>query len=166
MRHRWSGAYQNLFRQILTLGTGTTFILVCPKYQGKRYRTFRVCTFICTGLSGFAPLAHGCVRFGFAQMMKQSGMPYYLLKVCCSCLGLALYRRCRSTVFYTSKVAALGDGELLVVNVASSAWDEPHPITRTQFDNKPYSRHEYLKPSSPEVSTSSVARTRSSTLQS
>lgn len=53
-------------------------ILVNPRFQGPRWRTFRVCTFVGTGLSGFAPLIHGISVFGFAKMMVQSGMPYYL----------------------------------------------------------------------------------------
>jgi adiponectin receptor len=62
---------------ILTLGIATIIILLNPKFQGRRWRTSRVCTFVVTGLSGFAPLAHGIKLFGFSQMGKQSGMAYY-----------------------------------------------------------------------------------------
>ncbi|GLB07713.1 hypothetical protein AtubIFM57258_003074 [Aspergillus tubingensis] len=63
---------------IISLSCITIMILVNPKFQGPRWRTFRVCTFVGTGLSGFAPLIHGISIYGFAQMMVQSGMPYYL----------------------------------------------------------------------------------------
>ncbi|KAB8226990.1 hemolysin III family protein [Aspergillus alliaceus] len=63
---------------IITLSLVTAFILVHPKYQGLRWRTFRVCVFVGTGLSGFVPLIHGIKLFGFAQMLKHSGIAYYL----------------------------------------------------------------------------------------
>jgi adiponectin receptor len=56
----------------------TILILVHPKFQGPRWRTFRVAIFVGTGLSGLAPLLHGIIVFGFSNMVKQSGMPYYL----------------------------------------------------------------------------------------
>lgn len=64
--------------KILTLGSVTILIVVNPKFQGKRWRTFRVWTFVVTALSGFVPLGHGIKLFGFAQMVKQSGILYYL----------------------------------------------------------------------------------------
>jgi adiponectin receptor len=64
--------------KILTLGSVTILILVNPKLQGRRWRTFRVWTFVVTSLSGFVPLGHGIKLFGFAQMAKQSGILYYL----------------------------------------------------------------------------------------
>jgi len=76
---------------ILSLGTATIFILVNPRFQGKKYRTFRVSTFVCTGFSGFAPLAHGCAIFGFSQMIEQSGMPYYIAEGLLLMLGALFY---------------------------------------------------------------------------
>ncbi|KAF2432295.1 hemolysin-III channel protein Izh2 [Tothia fuscella] len=78
---------------ILTLGIGTIIILLKPKFQGRRWRTFRVCTFVGTGPSGLAPLAHGIKKFGFSQMLKQSGMPY--------CIGEGLLP-VLGAIFYTS----------------------------------------------------------------
>lgn len=66
-------------------------ILVNPRFQGLRWRTFRVSTFVLTGLSGFAPLAHGIKLFGFAQMEKQSGMPYYVGEGLLLLLGAIFY---------------------------------------------------------------------------
>lgn len=42
-------------------------------------------------MSGFAPLAHGIYLFGWSQMLKQSGMPYYLAEGGFLCLGALVY---------------------------------------------------------------------------
>ncbi|RAL04421.1 hemolysin III family protein [Aspergillus ibericus CBS 121593] len=76
---------------IITLSCITIVILLNPKFQGPRWRTFRVCTFVGTGLSGFAPLIHGISVFGFAKMMEQSGMPYYLGEGALLILGALFY---------------------------------------------------------------------------
>ncbi len=44
-----------------------------------------------TGLSGFAPLAHGIQQFGFVQMIRQSGLPYYLGEGVLLGLGAVVY---------------------------------------------------------------------------
>ncbi len=65
--------------------------MVNPKFQGRKFRVFRALTFVATGLSGFAPLIHGLKIFGFSQMMKQSGMPYYLIEGGFLLLGALIY---------------------------------------------------------------------------
>lgn len=77
--------------QILTLGLLTISILLNPKFSGRNWRTFRDCAFVATGLSGFVPLAHGIKIFGFSQMAKQSGMPYYLVEGILLVLGAVVY---------------------------------------------------------------------------
>lgn len=77
--------------QILTLGIGTIIILLNPRFQGKKYRTFRASTFVCTALSGFVPLIHGCALFGISHMIKQSGMPYYLAEGLILIIGVIFY---------------------------------------------------------------------------
>ncbi|KAI6082615.1 mPR-like GPCR protein [Hypoxylon rubiginosum] len=52
-------------------------IVLAPAFQGPRWRTLRLLTFVCTGLSGLAPIIHEIYMFGFDQTMKQSGLPYY-----------------------------------------------------------------------------------------
>ncbi|CAG8028614.1 unnamed protein product [Penicillium olsonii] len=76
---------------ILTLGSITISILLNPKFAGRGWRTFRTCAFVATGLSGFAPMAHGIKIFGFSQMVKQSGMPYYLVEGALLILGSVIY---------------------------------------------------------------------------
>jgi predicted membrane channel-forming protein YqfA (hemolysin III family) len=49
-----------------------------PKFQGPRWRTFRLLTLVGTGLSGIVPIAHGIQMFGFLQMVRQAGLAYYL----------------------------------------------------------------------------------------
>ncbi|UKZ85975.1 uncharacterized protein TrAFT101_001814 [Trichoderma asperellum] len=73
------------------LGSLTIFIMVNPYFQGKKFRVFRALAFVGTGLSGFAPLIHGIKMFGWSQMMKQSGMPYYLAEAGCLLLGALIY---------------------------------------------------------------------------
>ncbi|KAL8662479.1 MAG: hypothetical protein Q9168_008251, partial [Polycauliona sp. 1 TL-2023] len=76
---------------ILALGAATIMILLNPKFQGLRYRTLRVCTFVFTGLSGVAPLIHGIKLLGIPQMNRQSGMPYYLLEGLLLTVGALFY---------------------------------------------------------------------------
>ena len=83
--------YSNTDEQICTLGLATTVALVVPRFEGPRFRIFRVSTLVLTGLSGFAPLIHGLKLFGLAQMIKQSGMPYYLLEGLLFILGAIFY---------------------------------------------------------------------------
>ncbi|KAH8883156.1 mPR-typeG-protein-coupled receptor [Thozetella sp. PMI_491] len=77
--------------QIGILGSFTIFIMANPKYQVRKYRTFRALIFVTTGMTGYAPLIHGCILFGGAQMMKQSGMPYYVAHGGLVLLGTLLY---------------------------------------------------------------------------
>jgi adiponectin receptor len=66
-------------------------IMVAPVFQGAKCRTFRLVVFIITGLSGFAPIFHGIHMFGFAQMAKQSGLPYYFAEGGLFLLGAITY---------------------------------------------------------------------------
>ncbi|KAH8737118.1 hemolysin-III family protein [Ilyonectria robusta] len=63
-------------------GTLTIFKTIHPKFQGSKYRLFRVLMFVATGLSGIAPLIHGLIAFGMSQMMRKA-FPYTLAKAGC-----------------------------------------------------------------------------------
>ncbi|KAL3421726.1 hemolysin-iii channel protein [Phlyctema vagabunda] len=76
---------------IVTLGSASITVLLSPKYQGSRYRTFRLCTFVATAMSGFIPIMHGVARFGWAQSWIQSGMKYYLLEGLILAVGAIFY---------------------------------------------------------------------------
>ena len=80
--------------QIAALGTVTVVLVLSPRFPGLKWRTFRALTFLATGLSGLAPLGHGIAVFGFSQMLKQSGMPYYFAEGELMCLGALLYAVC------------------------------------------------------------------------
>ncbi|OIW23831.1 mPR-like GPCR protein [Coniochaeta ligniaria NRRL 30616] len=85
-------AQRNIYWAMISmLGSLTIFLLVSPKFQGRRWRTLRTCTFVATGLSGFAPLVHGVTLFGLPQMLRQSGMPYYLTEGALYILGVTVY---------------------------------------------------------------------------
>ncbi|KAI0148557.1 mPR-like GPCR protein [Xylariaceae sp. FL1272] len=66
-------------------------IMLAPCFQGPRWRTFRLVVFVVTGLSGFAPIIHGIHMFGFAQMVRQSGLPYYFAEGGLFLLGAVTY---------------------------------------------------------------------------
>ncbi|XXH01983.1 hypothetical protein Hte_008347 [Hypoxylon texense] len=66
-------------------------IVLAPAFQGPRWRTLRLLTFVCTGLSGLAPFIHGICMFGFEQMAKQSGLPYYIAEGGLFLVGAAVY---------------------------------------------------------------------------
>ncbi|RVD83493.1 uncharacterized protein DFL_007880 [Arthrobotrys flagrans] len=76
---------------ILILGAVCCFILLNPKYQDLKYRTFRTLTFVGTGLSWIALLVHGVRLFGIEKMMKQFGMPCYFLERLLLAIGAAFY---------------------------------------------------------------------------
>ncbi|KAK3358134.1 mPR-like GPCR protein [Lasiosphaeria hispida] len=62
------------------IGALTIAIMVSSRFQGREFRIFRTLTFVGLGTSGIAPLIHGITMFGWSQMVKQSGMPYYLVE--------------------------------------------------------------------------------------
>ncbi|CAJ2509055.1 Uu.00g140810.m01.CDS01, partial [Anthostomella pinea] len=66
-------------------------IMLAPHFQGQKWRTFRLLTLVCTGLAGVAPFIHGIKMFGFAQMARQSGLPYYLAEGGLFLLGAVVY---------------------------------------------------------------------------
>ncbi|KAK5630193.1 hypothetical protein RRF57_005908 [Xylaria bambusicola] len=74
-----------------SLGALSIIIMVAPYFQGPRWRTFRLVVFVVTGLSGFAPIIHGIHMFGFDQMAKQSGLPYYFAEGGLFLLGAVAY---------------------------------------------------------------------------
>ncbi|KAL1881530.1 hypothetical protein Plec18167_003126 [Paecilomyces lecythidis] len=64
---------------ILTLASVTTGMLVSPWFQDPSWRTFRLMSFIFTGLSAFAPIGHGTLIWG-PEFLSNIGVPYYLLE--------------------------------------------------------------------------------------
>jgi adiponectin receptor len=66
-------------------------IILNPKFQGPKWRTFRLATFISTGLSAILPLGHGLMIFGIDAMNKQSGLPYYLIEGLIHIMGATVY---------------------------------------------------------------------------
>ncbi|KAI0487152.1 mPR-like GPCR protein [Xylaria cf. heliscus] len=74
-----------------SLGAVSIVIMLAPYFQGPKWRTFRLIIFVVTGLSGFAPIIHGIHMFGFAQMVKQSGLPYYFAEGGLFLIGAVAY---------------------------------------------------------------------------
>jgi adiponectin receptor len=65
---------------ITILSVVTSILVLDPKLQGLKYRSLRTWAFILTALSGFAPIIHGIILYGWAEMWVRSGMPYYFLE--------------------------------------------------------------------------------------
>ncbi|KAI1618821.1 hemolysin-III related-domain-containing protein [Exophiala viscosa] len=65
---------------IITLTIITSVLVLHPQLQGLKYRSHRSWAFILTALSGFAPIIHGLLLYGWDEMMIRSGMQYYLLE--------------------------------------------------------------------------------------
>lgn len=72
-----SDLQNNLNIQIISLGALTTTILLNPKFSGPQWRTFRLFSFVGTGLSAFAPIAHAAALFGLDGLSKL-GVLHYL----------------------------------------------------------------------------------------
>lgn len=51
----------------------------------------RVCTFVATGLSAFAPIIHAATIFPYAQLDKQAGLRYYYLEGVAMLTGVFFY---------------------------------------------------------------------------
>ncbi|KAI0179757.1 mPR-like GPCR protein [Hypoxylon sp. FL1284] len=87
---------ESLERTIYWTMTGTLtaisiVVVVAPAFQGPRWRTLRLLTFVCTGFSTLAPIIHGICMIGFKQMMRQSGLPYYFAEGALFLLGALVY---------------------------------------------------------------------------
>lgn len=65
---------------IISLSLITSILVLHPKLQGLKYRSHRTWAFIATALSGFAPVGHGLVLYGWNNMWVRSGMPYWFLE--------------------------------------------------------------------------------------
>ncbi|KAF1990003.1 HlyIII-domain-containing protein [Aulographum hederae CBS 113979] len=65
---------------IVSLSLGTSVLVLHPRLQGLKYRSIRTIAFVMTGLSGFAPVGHGLIKYGWEEMWVRSGMPYWFLE--------------------------------------------------------------------------------------
>ncbi len=66
--------------QIGTLAVLTAFIVLHPKLQSPKWRVVRVCSFVATGFSAFAPIIHAVILFPYAQLDQQAGLRYYYIE--------------------------------------------------------------------------------------
>src|ERR1700733_5840699 len=77
--------------QILTLSILSSLLVLHPRLEGRKWRNFRAIVFVSTGLSGFAPVIHGVLIYGFDRAWRQTRMPYYLLEGAIFILGATFY---------------------------------------------------------------------------
>ncbi|KAF7915110.1 hypothetical protein EAE99_010306 [Botrytis elliptica] len=93
---------------IITLTSATLILLLHPHFQGLRWRTFRVCIFIGTGCSAFAPIIHAIVYFGWHQVVNGTGMPWYLGEGGFLVLGAVVYSLRIPECYFPGKFDILG----------------------------------------------------------
>ena len=62
---------------IAILAAATSVLVLHPRLQGLEFRCLRTLAFVLTALSGFAPISHGLVLYGWETMWERSGMPFW-----------------------------------------------------------------------------------------
>ncbi|RLL92871.1 hypothetical protein CFD26_100068 [Aspergillus turcosus] len=77
---------------ILAFSSATAVALLSPQFRGPEWRSFRLASFICTGLSAFAPIGHACVLWGVPYLWKM-GVQYYLLEGLFLIIGCYFWER-------------------------------------------------------------------------
>ncbi|KAK3385597.1 hemolysin-III related-domain-containing protein [Podospora didyma] len=65
---------------IIILSSLLSFVVLNPKLQSKRWRSVRVCSFVATCFSAFAPIIHAAAIFPFNQLNQQAGLRYYYIE--------------------------------------------------------------------------------------
>ena len=76
---------------ITSLSTIAAFLVLHPKLQGLKWRCTRTTAFVLTRLSGFAPIGHGLLLYGWSEMWERSGMPFWLLEGAAYGIGTAFF---------------------------------------------------------------------------
>lgn len=84
--HCQPGPRNIYWSMIVILSTITAVLVLDPKFQGTKYRSLRTAAFVLTALSGFAPIIHGLLIFGWF-----AGLEYYLLEGAIYGLGAAFF---------------------------------------------------------------------------
>ncbi|KAJ9262385.1 hypothetical protein DTO212C5_7940 [Paecilomyces variotii] len=87
---------------IFTLASATTALLVSPWFRDPSWRTFRLMSFICTGLSAFAPIGHGTLIWG-PEFLSNIGVPYYLLEGLLLIIGCFFWERRAPERYFSGK---------------------------------------------------------------
>ncbi|KAK4113184.1 HlyIII-domain-containing protein [Canariomyces notabilis] len=65
---------------IAALSLLSAFIVLNPKFQSRKWRPVRVCSFVATGFSAFAPIIHAAIIFPYHQLDQQAGLRYYYIE--------------------------------------------------------------------------------------
>ncbi|KAG9251798.1 mPR-like GPCR protein [Emericellopsis atlantica] len=65
---------------ILVLGTIAGYINLSPGMQSPEWRSVRLASFVVTGFSAFAPIAHAVAIFPYGQLDQQAGLKWYYLE--------------------------------------------------------------------------------------
>ena len=76
--------------QIAILGSLTSVLVLHDRFQGLKWRTFRMLAFTLTGLSGLIPVFHGLYIHGIEHAWSL-GIPYWILEGLIFLVGTTMY---------------------------------------------------------------------------
>jgi adiponectin receptor len=96
-----SGIYVGFFRHphlrtvywtmITVLAFITAILVLHPRLQGLRWRGGKTLAFVATALSGFAPIIHGLLKYGWTVMWERSGMPWWFAEGAAYGIGVCFF---------------------------------------------------------------------------
>ncbi|KAI9933795.1 hypothetical protein ASPWEDRAFT_105127 [Aspergillus wentii DTO 134E9] len=97
---------------ILAFSSATAITLLSPRFTGPEWRSFRLASFICTGLSAFAPIGHAWVLWG-PEYLAAIGVPYYLLEGVFLIIGCYFWERMVPERLFPGKFDIIGQSHTI-----------------------------------------------------
>lgn len=83
---------QTVYWTMITVFALITAVLVLhPRLQGPKWRGVKTAAFVATGLSGFAPIGHGLLMYGWDVMWERSGMPWWFAEGAAYTMGVFFF---------------------------------------------------------------------------
>jgi adiponectin receptor len=80
--------YWGMINVLITI---SALLVLHPKLQGPSWRPHRTTAFVLTALSGFTPIGHGMIRYGWEDMFNRSGLPWWLAEGLWYGLGVVFF---------------------------------------------------------------------------
>lgn len=69
----------------------TAILVLHPRLQGIKWRGVKTAAFVATALSGFAPIGHGLMKYGWNTMWARSGMPWWFAEGAAYSVGVFFF---------------------------------------------------------------------------
>ncbi len=76
---------------ITILAMITALLVLHSRLQGPSWRGVKTLAFVSTALSGFAPIIHGLLIYGWEVMWKRSGMPWWFAEGAAYGVGVCIF---------------------------------------------------------------------------